>query len=139
MHIVDLSIKRPIMITMALIAVVIFGAMAYFSLPVSLFPNMSVPYVTVQTIYAGASPEVLETQVTKRVEDQVASISDLESIVSYSMDSVSFVLVEFKYGKDENIAVQEVKDKVEAISADLPDDADKRLSRSSICPRQCRS
>jgi len=138
MHIVDLSIKRPIMITMALIAVVIFGAMAYFSLPVSLFPNMSVPYVTVQTIYAGASPEVLETQVTKRVEDQVASISDLESIVSYSMDSVSFVLVEFKYGKDENIAVQEVKDKVEAISADLPDDADKpvitKLDMSSAMP-----
>jgi HAE1 family hydrophobic/amphiphilic exporter-1 len=125
MNIVDLSIKRPIMISMGLVALVLFGILAYFSLPVSLFPNMSVPYVTIQTVYAGASPEVIETQISKKIEDQVSSISGLEKIVSYSMDNASVVLIEFKYGIDENIALQNVKDKVEAISADLPEAAKK--------------
>jgi len=113
------------MISMGLIALVLFGIISYFTLSVSLLPNMSVPYVTVQTIYAGASPEVIETQITKKVEDQVSSISGLENITSYSMDNVSVVLVEFTFGVDENIALQNVKDKVEAISAEFPDEAEK--------------
>ncbi|HOC45606.1 MAG TPA: efflux RND transporter permease subunit, partial [Syntrophorhabdaceae bacterium] len=125
MNIVDLSIKRPIMVSMGLVALVLFGILSYFSLPVSLFPNMSVPYVTIQTVYAGASPEVIETQISKKLEDQVSSISGLEKIISYSMDNASVVLIEFKYGIDENIALQNVKDKVEAISADLPEAAKK--------------
>lgn len=124
--------------SMGLIALVLFGILSYFSLPVSLFPNMSVPYVTVQTIYAGASPEVIETQISKEVEDQVSSISGLENITSYSMDNVSIVLVEFKYGIDENIALQNVKDKIEAISAEFPDEADKpvitKIDISSAMP-----
>jgi len=113
------------MISMGLIALVLFGIISYFTLSVSLLPNMSVPNVTVQTIYAGASPEVIETQITKKVEDQVSSISGLENITSYSMDNVSVVLVEFTFGIDENIALQNVKDKVEAISAEFPDEAEK--------------
>ncbi len=125
MNIVDLSIKRPIMISMGLIALTLFGVLAYFTLPQSLFPTVKIPYVTVQTTYAGASPDVIEMQITKKIEDQVAAISELDTIQSYSMDSASVVIVEFKYGKDENLALQEVKDKVDAISADLPDDSDK--------------
>jgi hydrophobic/amphiphilic exporter-1 (mainly G- bacteria), HAE1 family len=138
MNIVDLSIKRPIMISMGLIALVLFGLMSYFSLPQSLFPNISVPYVTVQTTYAGASPEVIETQITKKIEDQVSAISELDTIQSYSMDSASIVMIEFKLGKDENLALQEVKDKVDAISTDLPDDADKpvisKININSLTP-----
>ena len=67
MNIVDLSIKRPIMISMGLIALVLFGLMSYFGLPQSLFPTVESPYVTVETTYAGASPEVIETQITKKI------------------------------------------------------------------------
>jgi HAE1 family hydrophobic/amphiphilic exporter-1 len=127
MNIVDLSIKRPVMISMALIACVIFGLMAFFNLPQSLLPDVSMPYVTVQTVYGGASPEVIEKQITKKIEDQVSAISGLDSITSYSMDNVSIVTLGFKYGTNENAAVQDVKDKVDAIASDFPDGADKPL------------
>ncbi|MFP3041749.1 efflux RND transporter permease subunit [Treponema primitia] len=131
MNVVDLSIKRPVLTLMVLLAFVIFGILAYVSLPVSLFPDMSSPMVTIQTIYSGASPQVVETQLTKKIEDQVFAIGDLDSITSYSMDSVSVITASFKYGKDENTALQEVKDKVEVIIADLPLDA-KRPAISKI-------
>jgi HAE1 family hydrophobic/amphiphilic exporter-1 len=125
MHIVDLSIKRPVTVLMGSLALVMFGIIAYFSLPVNLLPETEVPVVSVQTVYAGASPLTIETQLTKKIEDQVFSIGELDSITSYSMDSVSIVSAVFKDGKDENLALQEVKDKLDAIAAELPADAGK--------------
>jgi len=125
MNIVDLSIKRPIMVAMGLIACVIFGLMAYFTLPVSLFPDIKVPMVTVQTVYPGASPQIIESQISKKIEDRVSAISGIDYVTSYSLENASLVLVSFKYGIDENLALQEVKDKVDAIQAELPDDAKK--------------
>lgn len=123
MNIVDLSIKRPVLTTTVLLAFTIFGLFAFTTIPVSLFPDVKVPYVTIQTVYPGASPQVVESQLTKRIEDQVTSIADLDTVTSYSMDSVSVVIVQFKYGKNENLALQEVKDKVEVLISDLPSDA----------------
>jgi HAE1 family hydrophobic/amphiphilic exporter-1 len=125
MHIIDLSIKRPVTILMGTLALVMFGILAYTSLPVNLLPEMQVSVVSVQIMYPGASPLVIETQLTKKIEDQVFSIADVDSITSYSMDSVSIVTVSFKDGKDENLAIQEVKDRVDAILPDLPADAGK--------------
>jgi HAE1 family hydrophobic/amphiphilic exporter-1 len=128
MDIVDTSIKRPVTVLMVSLALVMYGLVAYFSLPVSLLPDVDMAIVTVQTVYPGASPDVIETQVTKKIEDQISAITDIDSITSYSMDSASFVIVRFKGGKNDNVAVQEVKDKVEAILADMPQD----MQRPSI-------
>ena len=87
MHIVDLSIKKPVAVTMGCLALVIFGLLAYFTLPVSLLPNFSVPVVTIQTIYPGASPQSIETQITKKIEDKIFAIGELDNVSSYSMDS----------------------------------------------------
>ncbi|GHT77362.1 multidrug ABC transporter [Spirochaetia bacterium] len=125
MHIVDLSIKRPVTVLMGSLALVMFGLLAYVSLPVSLLPETAVPVVSIQTVYPGASPLTIETQLTKRIEDAVFSIGELDSITSYSMDSVSVVAVTFKDGKDENLALQEVKDRIDAIAAELPGSAEK--------------
>ncbi|GHU64469.1 multidrug ABC transporter [Spirochaetia bacterium] len=125
MHIVDISIKRPVTILMGVLALLMYGIMAYTSLPVSLLPETKTAIVTVQTVYAGASPQVIETQVTKRIEDQVSSIADVDNITSYSMDSVSVITIMFRDGKDENLAIQEVKDKVEVILSDMPGDIQK--------------
>jgi hydrophobic/amphiphilic exporter-1 (mainly G- bacteria), HAE1 family len=138
MNIVDLSIKRPVLISMGLIAFVLFGIMAYFSLPLSLLPSLKIPTVTVQTVYAGASPQVIEMQISKKIEDEVSAISEVDSIQSYSMDSVSIVAIDFKYDKDENLALQEVKDKVDAIVSGLPDKIEKpvisKLNMASMAP-----
>ena len=82
MHIVDLSIKRPVTIFMGCLALVLFGLLAYFRLPVSLLPNFSVPVVTIQTVYPGSSPQSIETQITKRIEDKIFSIGELDSVTS---------------------------------------------------------
>jgi len=125
MNIVDLSIKRPILILMALLAFFLFGLLSFFTIPISLLPDATIPYVSIQTVYAGASPDIVETQITKKIEDSISSIAELDSITSYSMDSLSFIIVAFKYGKDENLALQEVKDKVDLVAGEFPDDSEK--------------
>ncbi|MDR0760270.1 MAG: efflux RND transporter permease subunit [Treponema sp.] len=125
MSIIDISIKRPVTVTMGALALVAFGILAYFSLPVSLLPETKTAVVTVQTMYPGASPQIVENQLTKRLEDQVFSIADVDSLTSYSMDSVSVITVVFNDGKDENLAIQEVKNKVDAILPELPDGVEK--------------
>ncbi|MDR2052359.1 MAG: efflux RND transporter permease subunit [Treponema sp.] len=124
MNIVDLAIKRPVTILMGVIALVIFGLMAYVQMPASLLPNMTLPYVTIRIVYPGANPQVIENQITVKIEDQISAISGLDSTRSYSMANVSIVVAAFNLGKDENLAVQEVKEKVDAIISDLPEGAE---------------
>ena len=138
MRIVDISIKRPVTVLIGSLALVLFGLLAYFTLPVSLLPDIPVSVVSVQVVYPGASPLSIETQITKKIEDQIFSIGELDSITSHSMDSVSLVVVHFREGKDENLALQEVKDRIDAIAADLPSGAMKpvisKVNMASIWP-----
>lgn len=124
MFLSDISIKRPIMMSMFLIVFLIFGGLAYLGMALDLFPDVDIPYVTIQTVYAGAGPKEVETQVTKKLEDAISSVSKIKKITSYSMEGVSFVMIEFDLDKDVDIANQEVKDKVDKIINDLPDDAE---------------
>jgi hydrophobic/amphiphilic exporter-1 (mainly G- bacteria), HAE1 family len=124
MFLSDTSIKRPIMMSMLLLVFVVFGGLAYFSLSLDLTPDVDIPYVTVQTVYPGAGPKEVETQISKRIEDAVSTISKIDFVQSYSMDSISVVMIKFEMGKDGDIATQEVKDKIDAILNDLPTDAE---------------
>ena len=124
MFLSDISIKRPIMMSMFLIVFVLFGGLMYTKMNLELTPEITLPIITVQTVYPGASPREIETQVTKKIEDEVSSVSEIDYIQSYSMENVSFVQVVFKMGKDVQLARQEVKDKVDGILNDLPDDAE---------------
>ena len=124
MFLSDISIKRPIMISMVLAVFLVFGTLAYFTLPLDMFPEIEIGYVTVQTVYPGSGPREIETQVTKKIEDAVATISKIDWIRSYSMDSVSIIIVKFDLGKNPDLAVREMKDKIDAIINDLPQDAE---------------
>jgi hydrophobic/amphiphilic exporter-1 (mainly G- bacteria), HAE1 family len=124
MFLPDLSIKRPIMMSMILLVFVIFGVLSFVDMKQELTPPMTMPIVTIQTIYGGAGPEELELQVTKKIEDEISSISGVDAIDSYSMESVSFIMIIFDMEKDVYIALMEVKDKVDAIANDFPDNAD---------------
>lgn len=112
------------MMSMFLIVFVLFGWLAYRGMSLELTPEVSMPMIAVQTIYPGASPKEIETQITKKIEDAVSPVSEIDYIQSYSMENVSYVLVVFEMTKDANLARQEVKDKVDAILNDLPGDAD---------------
>ncbi len=121
MFLSNISIKRPIMMTMILLVSIIFGAMAYFKLPMNLFPNADIPYVTVQTIYPGAGPQEVASGVSDILEDEIATVSKIEELKSYSMDNVSLIMIRFELDKDVDIAKDEVKAKVDAVVNDLAD------------------
>jgi HAE1 family hydrophobic/amphiphilic exporter-1 len=109
---------------MFLIAFVVFGALAYFGLTLNMMPDVEFPVVTVQTIYPGAGPNEIEIQVTKKIEDAVSTVSKIDFIRSFSMEGVSYVIIQFDLDKDVDIGNQEVKDKVSTIINELPRDAE---------------
>lgn len=124
MFLSDLSIKRPILMTMFLVVFLIFGAVFYFQLPLELTPDVSFCVVTIRTPYAGAGPQEVESQVTKPIEDAVATVSQIDYMQSYSMDSYSLITIMFEMSKEPNQAVIEIKDKVDGVVNILPANAD---------------
>jgi HAE1 family hydrophobic/amphiphilic exporter-1 len=124
MFLAKLSINRPVMTTMGLSVFLIFGILAYFSLNLNLQPDVEIPWVTITTIYPGAGPKEIETLISKRLEEAVSTISLIEKVESYSLDGLSIVIIEFKMGKGVDIANQEVKDKVDEIVNELPEDSE---------------
>jgi HAE1 family hydrophobic/amphiphilic exporter-1 len=127
MILVKTSINRPVMTTMGILVFLIFGILAYMNLNLNQMPDVEIPFVTVQTIYPGAGPKEIETLVTKRIEDAVSTVSQIESIESFSLDGVSIIIMEFALDKDVDVANQEVKDKVDEILNDLPDASEKPI------------
>lgn len=120
MFFAKIATARPVLTTTIIIVFVLFGFLSYFSLNIDTMPELKIPYVTITTQFPGAGPKDVENLVTKKIEDQIATISGIERIVSYSMENASIVLVEFKLGKKDDIARQEVKDQIDKILNDLP-------------------
>ncbi len=105
------------------------GAISLKGLPIDLYPDVSLPTVVVQTTYAGAGPQEIETEVTKILEDAVATISGVQKVSSQNMESVSVLSVEFSLKTDLNFAEQEVRAKVTNALRELPDDIDAPVIR----------
>ena len=114
-------IRRPVATIMMCLAVVVIGLMSYSGMGVGMFPNVDVPYVLVQTTLAGASPEEIETSVTKVIEESVNQIEGIDELQSTSTEGISLVVVKFELDKDRDVAAQEVRDNVNKIENDLPD------------------
>ena len=124
MNLPDVSIKRPVFATMMVMALVVLGAFSYFRLGVDLYPNVDFPVVTVNTRLRGASPEEIETSITKPVEEAVNTISGIDTLNSTSFEGLSQVIVTFKLDKNVDVAAQEVRDKVNGVIGDLPQGTD---------------
>ena len=125
MSITTVSIKRPVAMMMFIVALLIFGVVAFLNLSIDLMPNIEFPYVTVQTVYPGAGPEEIETSVLKPVEEQLATIANIKNITSYGSEGVGFVILEFNMGTNPDLAAIDVKDKVDALLYKLPRDLQK--------------
>src|SRR5579884_206260 len=120
MIISDFAIKRPLITVVSMVALVIFGAFALFKLKTDEFPDVDQPMLTVGITYPGASPDVVESEVLKPVEEQIGSISGVKRIMGKAYDGYSMIMVEFFFGKDLNVASQEVRDAISTIRTDLP-------------------
>ncbi|MFA5511560.1 MAG: efflux RND transporter permease subunit [Candidatus Kapaibacterium sp.] len=127
MILAKISINRPIATTMGILVFLIFGYLSFNGLNMNQVPEVNIPFVTIQTIFPGAGPKEIETQISKKIEDVVATVSQIKRLESYSLDGVSLVMIEFDLNKEIDVATQEVKDKVDEIINNLPEDADKPI------------
>ena len=109
---------------MLMMALLVLGAASYLNLGVDLFPKIEFPFVSVTTTLRGASPEEMETQVSKRIEEAINTISGIDELRSISAEGVSMVWVTFVLEKDPDVGAQEVRDKVSGVLRDMPRDVD---------------
>lgn len=124
MKIIEFSVKRPVFTTMISVAIIVLGLFAFMRLGVDLYPNIEFPFVTVQTTLRGASPEEIESSVTKTIEEAVNTVSGIEDLSSTSYEGLSVVMIKFQLEKDPDVAAQEVRDKVNTILSELPQGTD---------------
>lgn len=124
MNLFDIAIRRPVFTLMVMLALVVFGLLGYQTLPINLLPSIDIPMVTVQTVLPGASPEVMESDVTDAVESAVGTIEGIEQLTSYSGQGVSFVTVTFSLERNVDVAAQDVRDKVSGALGELPEEAE---------------
>jgi hydrophobic/amphiphilic exporter-1 (mainly G- bacteria), HAE1 family len=119
----QLCVKRPVFATMLVLSLVVVGLFSYFSLGVDLFPKIDIPTVSITVQNPGASPEEIETEITKKIEDSVNTISQVDEVRSTSSEGFSVVTVTFDLSKDGDVAAQEVQNKVNLVVPDLPQSA----------------
>jgi hydrophobe/amphiphile efflux-1 (HAE1) family protein len=118
------SIRNPIAPVLLFVVLIVLGLMSFKGLPITRFPNIDVPLVSVVVTDPGVAPSELETQVTKRIEDAVSNISGVKNVMSTITEGNSQTTVEFRLEVDTQTAVTDVKDAVERIQSDLPATAD---------------
>jgi hydrophobic/amphiphilic exporter-1 (mainly G- bacteria), HAE1 family len=118
-----LCVRRPVFATMLVMSLVVVGTFAYFTLGVDQFPNIDIPTVSVSISNPGASPEEIETEITKKIEDAVNTISQIDEIRSTSSEGLSLVIITFELSKNGDVAAQEVQNKVNLTVPDLPQSA----------------
>ncbi|MCJ8519696.1 multidrug efflux pump subunit AcrB [Pseudorhizobium tarimense] len=121
------SIRNPIAPLLGFALLIFLGLQSFYSLPITRFPNIDVPVVSVTVVQSGASPAELEMQVTKEVEDAVASISGVDEITSTVTDGQSQTVVMFRIEKPTDEAVQDTKDAIDRIRSDLPASAEEPI------------
>lgn len=124
MNLASLSINRPVLATVMSIAVVIFGVIGFSYLGVREFPSVDPPIITVTTNYPGANADIIESQITERLEENINEVQGIRTMTSVSSDGRSTITVEFELSSDMDAAANDVRDKVSAAVRNLPQDAD---------------
>ena len=120
-----LAINRPITTLMGVLTFIVFGLMAYNSMPINLLPNIDFPIVTVQTTYNGADPSTVESKVTDKIEEAVSGVDGIDKLMSTSYEGFSVVTIQFKLTKNLNEATNDIRDKIGALN--LPSEVEKPI------------
>src|SRR6185503_11675890 len=115
------SIQRPILATMMNLALVLFGVIGLSRLPVRELPDIDPPIVSVTTVYPGANAQVVETEVTERLEEAINNIEGIKTLTSQSREEVSNITVEFELSRNIDLAAQDVRDRVSRVRGRLPE------------------
>ncbi|MCB9747535.1 MAG: efflux RND transporter permease subunit [Candidatus Omnitrophica bacterium] len=127
MKLSEVSIKRPVLATMMSLLLILFGLVGVFRLPVRELPDIDPPIVNVQTIYPGASAQVIETQVTEPLEDTLTSVEGIKKLTSENREQLSSITIEFDLSEDVDVAAQDVRDRIARARGRLPDDIEEPI------------
>ena len=126
-RIAQFAINRPATIIILIAALIIIGVMNVTQMPTDLLPEMDLPYAAVITTYPGAGPEEVEEQVSKPIENAVATVSDIDTLMSQSSANSSMVIIGFNYGTNMDSAMADIRDKISMAESYLPDEVDKPM------------
>lgn len=122
MWLTRVSINNPVFAVMIMLALMVIGLLATFRMKVEEFPNIEFPFVVVNTVYSGASPEVIETDITKKIEDQVNTIAGVKEVTSVTQQGLSQVIVQFDLNIPSDVAAQNVRDKLALVTPSFRDE-----------------
>ncbi|MCI0476576.1 MAG: efflux RND transporter permease subunit, partial [Anaerolineales bacterium] len=123
MNIANVSIRQPVFIAMLMLALIVVGFIGYSRMPVDLMPNINAPYVSVTTIYPGASPNEIQRAISEPLEEAVSSLNGVKNVTSTSSENVSQILVEFNLEVSATRATEDVREKVAVVRGTFPADA----------------
>ncbi len=118
------AVKRPVMTALCFVAVAILGLYSLSKLPIDLYPDVETNTIMVMTTYQGASAQDIEQNVTRPLENVLNSVNDLKHITSKSRENISVITLEFEYGKDIDVLTNDVRDKLDMVKSQLPDNAE---------------
>ena len=124
MNISELSLRRPVLAVVMNVIIIVFGLIGFKSLGVRDYPAIDPPNISVRASYAGASADIIESQITEPLEKAINGIAGVKNITSSSSNGSSFINVEFEIGSNLEAAANDVRDKVSAAQRSLPPDLD---------------
>ena len=127
MWLADTSVKRPVFATMLVLVLVVLGIVSYPNIGVDLFPKVDLPIVNITTRLKGASSEIMDIDVTDKIEESVNTINGVKTISSTSTEGSSVITVEFVLERDIDLAIQDVREKISVIRTKLPTDIDEPI------------
>ena len=127
MFLSELSLRRPVLALMVTLALVIFGLISYGDIGIEDNPSVEFPWITVSTVFRGADPETIETEITDLIEDEIATLSGIKSMDSTSAENISMIFIEYELEVDIDIAAQDIRDRIAGIEASLPEGSESPL------------
>jgi multidrug efflux pump len=123
----DIAIRRPVLATVVSLMIVLVGWLSFERLPVREYPDIDAPVVSVRTVYEGASAEVVESQVTRPLEDSLSGLESVDIMKSVSREEVSEITIRFLLERDEDAAAADVRDRVSRVRGQLPDEVEEPI------------
>ncbi|MCK5879659.1 MAG: efflux RND transporter permease subunit, partial [Holophagae bacterium] len=137
MKLPEISVRRPVTVTMFFLALLLLGVVSYFQLPVDLLPKIDPPAISVITVYPGTNATDVENDVTKILEDQLSAVNELDKLLSTSKDNISVITCKLNWGTNLDVASNDIRDKIDLAMPDLPRNIDKPMVfkfNSAIAP-----
>ncbi len=125
----NFCIKRPVLTWVVFIIIGLFGFYGWMNLPVREFPDFDMPLASVSVVMRGADPEVVESEIIEPLEEEINTVEGLKELKSTSREQVGTITAEFELWRDIDVAVQDIRDSIERVRNDLPDDADPPIVR----------